>query len=96
MPSRVVVTDAIDPRVTLNVLTAVKRGDFSARMPSNWTGTAGKVASALNDIIESNQRLERELRRLEPARRQGGPGQARSPSATPAAPGPRRSTRSTT
>jgi HAMP domain-containing protein/signal transduction histidine kinase/DNA-binding response OmpR family regulator len=33
-------------------------------MPEDWKGSAGKVASALNDIIESNQRLEREIRRL--------------------------------
>ena len=59
-----VTSNDIDARVALNVLTAVKRGDFSVRMPSNWTGSAGKVASSLNDIIESNQRLEREIRRL--------------------------------
>ena len=68
-----VVTEQVDPRVTLNVLAAVKRGDFSARMPSNWTGSAGRVAAALNEIIESNQRLERELHRL--SKRVGKEGQ---------------------
>src|SRR5487761_1728982 len=63
----------IDARVALNVLTAVKRGDFSVRMPSDWTGSAGKVASSLNDVIESNQRLEREIRRL--SKRVGKEGQ---------------------
>jgi len=48
----------------LRVLTAVKRGDFTVRMPLTSTGPAGKVAIAINDIIESNQRLERELKRL--------------------------------
>jgi len=57
-------SDGIDPNVTLRVLTSVRRGDFSARMPNDWKGSAAKVASALNDIIESNQRLEREIRRL--------------------------------
>src|SRR6202158_3744798 len=70
-----VTTNDIDARVALNVLTAVKRGDFSARMPSNWTGNAGKVASSLNDIIESNQRLEREIRRL--PKRVGKEGQVK-------------------
>jgi len=70
---RAVTTEAIDPRVTLNVLTAVKRGDFSARMPANWTGPAARVAAALNEIIESNQRLERELHRL--SKRVGKEGQ---------------------
>jgi HAMP domain-containing protein/signal transduction histidine kinase/CheY-like chemotaxis protein len=68
-----VTSNEIDARVALNVLTAVKRGDFSVRMPSNWSGSAGKVASSLNDIIESNQRLEREIRRL--SKRVGKEGQ---------------------
>src|SRR5713226_228240 len=68
-----VTSNEIDARVALSVLTAVKRGDFSARMPSTWTGNAGKVASSLNDIIESNQRLEREIRRL--SKRVGKEGQ---------------------
>jgi signal transduction histidine kinase/HAMP domain-containing protein/CheY-like chemotaxis protein len=72
MATKVTSTE-IDARVALNVLTAVKRGDFSVRMPSNWTGSAGKVASSLNDIIESNQRLEREIRRL--SKRVGKEGQ---------------------
>ena len=61
MAGRVVSSEVVDPRVTLSVLTAVKRGDFTARMPTNWTGGAARVAAALNEIIESNQRLEREL-----------------------------------
>src|ERR1700726_2178371 len=68
-----VAPNEIDTQVVLNVLTAVKRGDFSVRMPSNWTGSAGKVASSLNDVIESNQRLEREIRRL--SKRVGKEGQ---------------------
>src|ERR1700693_5696866 len=64
MATRVVATSVVDPRVVIGALTAVKRGDFSARLPASWTGNAGKVASALNDVIESNQRLERELRKL--------------------------------
>src|SRR6266567_1132277 len=70
---RAVTTESVDPKVTLNVLTAVKRGDFSARMPANWTGPAARVAAALNESIESNQRLERELHRL--SKRVGKEGQ---------------------
>src|SRR5438105_4457173 len=73
MARRVLDPDVIDPRVTLSVLTAVKRGDFSARMPANWTGSAGRVASTLNEIIEANQRLEREVQRL--SKRVGKEGQ---------------------
>src|ERR1700716_1042069 len=75
MATKVAKSDSIDSRVALSVLTAVKRGDFTVRMPSNWTGTAGKVASSLNDVIESNQRLEREIRRL--SRRVGKEGQVK-------------------
>ena len=75
MANKAAATDTVDSRVALKVLTAVKRGDFSARMPSTWTGSAGKVASSLNDIIESNQRLEREIRRL--SRRVGKEGQVK-------------------
>src|SRR5437762_273051 len=56
--------DAIDSKVALRVLASVQRGDFAVRMPTEWSGSAGKVAAAINDIIESNQRLEREIRRL--------------------------------
>src|SRR6058998_1606215 len=56
--------DAIDSKVALRVLASVQRGDFSVRMPTDWSGSAGKVAAAINDIIESNQRLEHEIRRL--------------------------------
>ena len=64
MASKVAADNTIDPRVMLSVINAVKRGDFSVRLPAKWTGNAGKVASALNDVIESNQRLERKLRKL--------------------------------
>jgi signal transduction histidine kinase/HAMP domain-containing protein/CheY-like chemotaxis protein len=74
MSARAVAAGTIDPKVMLNVLTAVKRGDFTARMPVA-TGAAGKVASSLNEIIESNQRLERELRQL--GKRVGKEGQVR-------------------
>ncbi|MEA2133834.1 MAG: hypothetical protein QOC68_1743, partial [Solirubrobacteraceae bacterium] len=42
----------------------VKGGDFTARMPLEWTGVAGKVADALNEVIISNQALEAELARV--------------------------------
>ncbi|MBE9092749.1 HAMP domain-containing protein [Tychonema sp. LEGE 07203] len=48
----------------LKTLVAVKKGDFSARMPINQTGIAGKIADELNDIIELNQRMAAELDRI--------------------------------
>src|SRR4029079_18336682 len=75
MAGKALATNTIDSRGMLSVLTAVKRGDFTVRVPSSWTGNAGKVASALNDIIESTQRLERELRTL--GRHVGREGQSK-------------------
>src|SRR6202165_1013839 len=53
-----------DPRILLSVLTRVKSGDFTARMPLEWTGLAGKVADSLNEVIIANQALEAELARV--------------------------------
>src|SRR5690349_13868109 len=48
----------------LEVLVAVRNGDFSARMPRTRTGMAGKVADVVNEIVEMNGALARELSRL--------------------------------
>src|SRR5512147_1365076 len=56
--------DVLDPEELLSVLAAVRRGDFSVRMPSTLTGVAGKVADTLNDIIELNQGMAQELERV--------------------------------
>ena len=51
----------------LSVLTAIKKGDFSARMPLDWTGVHGKIADTLNDIAETNDKISRELDRVSKA-----------------------------
>ena len=56
--------DGVDPKQLLTALTAFKRGDFSARLPDDWTGLAGKIADTFNDVISLNQRLARELDRI--------------------------------
>ena len=53
-----------DQAVILEVLAAVKSGDFSVRMPLEWTGVAGKIADHLNDVIAANQTLGKELTRV--------------------------------
>jgi signal transduction histidine kinase/CheY-like chemotaxis protein/HAMP domain-containing protein len=57
-------TDTIDAGTLLKVLAQVKEGDFTARMPLEWTGVAGKVADGFNDVIIANQGLETELARV--------------------------------
>jgi HAMP domain-containing protein/CheY-like chemotaxis protein/signal transduction histidine kinase len=54
----------LDPSELLAVLEAVAAGDFSAHLPRNRTGLAGKVADSFNEIVASNRRLAVELKRL--------------------------------
>src|SRR5439155_989806 len=56
--------DHVDEGKLLEVLTALRRGNFAPRLPVKWTGVGGKVADTVNEIMESNQRLVRELERL--------------------------------
>src|SRR5438309_971003 len=48
----------------LTALMAFKRGDFSVRLPDDWTGVAGKIADTFNEVIAKNQRLAMELDRI--------------------------------
>jgi HAMP domain-containing protein/signal transduction histidine kinase/ActR/RegA family two-component response regulator len=48
----------------LSALMAFKRGDFSARLPEDWTGVPGKIADTFNTVIETNERMSRELERI--------------------------------
>src|ERR1700748_1152022 len=52
--------DRLDKKQLLAALAAFKRGDFSVRLPDEWTGLAGKIADTFNDVIGMNQRLARE------------------------------------
>src|SRR5258708_95871 len=57
-------SETIDLKQLLRVLVAAKKGDFSARLPVEQTGLAGKIADTLNDIIEMNERMTLELERI--------------------------------
>ena len=54
----------IDERKLLRALLAFKRGDFSVRLPDDWTGLAGKIADTFNEVIAINQRMTHELDRI--------------------------------
>src|SRR5262245_35166195 len=56
--------DQIDSKQLLTALMALKRGDFSARLPDDWTGIAGKIADSFNQVIGISQRLTKELGRI--------------------------------
>ncbi|MBN3942604.1 MAG: HAMP domain-containing protein [Nostoc sp.] len=57
-------SDNLDLNQLLRTLNAVKQGDFSARMPIDHTGVAGKIADTLNGIIDQNERMAAELQRI--------------------------------
>jgi hypothetical protein len=59
-----VINSNIDVKLLLTALTALKRGDFSARLPLDWNGTAGKIADAFNDVTERNEKMATELERM--------------------------------
>jgi HAMP domain-containing protein/signal transduction histidine kinase/DNA-binding response OmpR family regulator len=54
----------LDARALLSALNAFKKGDFTVRLPSDWTGLAGKIADAFNEVIERKERMHDELARL--------------------------------
>ncbi|MBX5481845.1 MAG: HAMP domain-containing protein [Myxococcaceae bacterium] len=73
----------VDLKALLTALQAVKRGDFSVRLPGDEAGIRGKVYDTLNEIIELNAGLSQELKRMaEVVGREGKLAQrARLPSA---------------
>ncbi|MEW6299333.1 MAG: HAMP domain-containing protein, partial [Thermodesulfobacteriota bacterium] len=56
--------DVHSSKQLLNALVALKKGDFSVRLPVEWTGVAGKIADTLNDVLELNEKLAKELERV--------------------------------
>ena len=48
----------------LDVLLAIKKGDFSKRMPADRTGIAGKISDTLNEIIDADKNFTDELKKV--------------------------------
>ena len=48
----------------LGAMQAVKNGDFSVRLPGDWTGLHGKIADTFNEIVTANASMARELERV--------------------------------
>ena len=62
--SRVVDDEKLDTKQLLQALIAVKKGDFSVRLSTGWSGTDGKIADTLNDIIEMMSENTKEIERV--------------------------------
>jgi signal transduction histidine kinase/HAMP domain-containing protein/ActR/RegA family two-component response regulator len=57
--------DQLDQALLFTTLSEIRNGDFSARLPVEWTGMAGKIADALNEVTAANEALEAELGRVD-------------------------------
>jgi len=53
--------DSLDLKELLRVLSLVKNGSLSTRMPVTQAGINGRICEVLNDIIDMNQRLVAEI-----------------------------------
>src|SRR5436190_20408758 len=54
----------LDKVELLKALLAFREGDFSIRLAPNLSGLDGKIADAFNDVLEINQKMARELERI--------------------------------
>src|SRR5687768_6820371 len=52
-----------DQRLLLTVLSEVRNGNFSVRMPIDQVGVSGKICDMLNDIISLNEKMVQEFTR---------------------------------
>ena len=57
-------TNGTEMTALLGALSSLQKGKTDVRLPVEWTGVAGKVADAFNDVVELNERMADELDRL--------------------------------
>ncbi len=58
------VSEHLSQHDILDAFTAFRKGDFTVRLNSRYSGDDAKVADAFNEIVERNQQLTLELQRL--------------------------------
>ncbi|MFA9480359.1 HAMP domain-containing protein [Phycisphaerales bacterium AB-hyl4] len=56
--------EGLDKRELLEALIALQKGDFTTRLPMDLAGLDGKIADTFNAVVETNQRMTGELKRL--------------------------------
>ena len=80
---------ALDRRLLLLALQSVRSGDFSVRLPHDWSGIDGKIADTFNEIVQGYQKIDHELKRVgQVVEKKGGPASGLG-SITPRVPGGR-------
>ena len=66
-PSGISLDTEFNPAVLLAALQSMRNGDFSVRLPGDWTGLAGKIADTFNDVVIANDHTAAELQRVSEA-----------------------------
>ncbi len=56
--------DFIDRRKLVSALRALRRGDFSVRLPEEVDGVDGEIASLFNEVVSLNEEMTQEFERL--------------------------------
>jgi len=56
--------DFIDRRQLVSALRALRRGDFSVRLPEEVDGADGEIASLFNEVVSLNEEMTQEFERL--------------------------------
>jgi HAMP domain-containing protein/signal transduction histidine kinase/CheY-like chemotaxis protein len=56
--------DFIDRRQLVSALRALRRGDFSVRLPEEVDGVDGEIASLFNEVVSFNEEMTQEFERL--------------------------------
>src|ERR1700682_5171362 len=55
---------SVDQPRLLAALRGVRAGDFGVRLPLDWTGVSGSISDVFNEVVELNERLNREFQRI--------------------------------
>ena len=56
--------DGLDEQAILRALRFLRRGDFRARLPVGRPGSLGRIAEAINDVADLNERTANEIQRI--------------------------------
>ena len=64
--------ESLEKRDLLAALTALRKGDFSVRLPIHLDGLDGKIADTFNDVVDLEPEVCHGARAHQPRRRQGG------------------------
>jgi methyl-accepting chemotaxis protein len=56
--------DTLDRRKLLTALRALRRGDFSVRLPEEFTGVDGEIARLFNEVVGMEEQITDEFERL--------------------------------